>query len=88
MSDELLWSIGIGLVFVGFIVVFLAVVLLFDKSLRIKGGKVKGGGAVVIGPVPIIFGTDKESVRIILVLSIILVALLLILTIFAPRIFQ
>ena len=38
----------------------------------------KGGGVVVIGPVPIIFGTDKETVKTLLVLSIILVALLLI----------
>ena len=50
-----------------------------------KGGKsrVRGGGAVIIGPIPIIFGTDKESVKIILVLSIVLVALLLVFMLFS-----
>ncbi|MCS7124256.1 MAG: DUF131 domain-containing protein [Candidatus Bathyarchaeota archaeon] len=30
----------------------------------------KGGGAVIIGPFPIVFGTDKESVKVVLWLSI------------------
>jgi uncharacterized protein (TIGR00304 family) len=81
MSDQLLWSIGLTLVFVGFAVAFMAVVLLFLKGLKSKEGKVRGGGAVIIGPIPIIFGTDKESVKFILVLSIILITLLLVLTV-------
>jgi len=51
-------------------------------------GKVRGGGAVIIGPVPIVFGTDKESVRIILVLSIVLVALLLVFMLFSHGILR
>jgi len=87
MSAQLLWSIGLTLFFFGFAVVFIAVVLLFLKGFKGKGGKVRGGGAVIIGPIPIIFGTDKETVKIILVLSIILVALLLVLTVFWSSIF-
>jgi len=81
MSDQWLWSVGLTLVFVGFALAFVAVVLLFLKGFKNKEGKVRGGGAVIIGPIPIIFGTDKESVKIILVLSIILIALLLVLTV-------
>lgn len=88
MSDQLLWSIGLTLVFVGFAIALIAVVLLFLKGSKSKSGKMRGGGAVIIGPIPIIFGTDKESVKIILVLSIILVALLLILTAFSYKLFQ
>jgi len=87
MSDQWLWSIGLTLVFVGFAIAFVAVVLLFLRSFKEKG-KVKGGGAVIIGPIPIIFGTDKESVKIILVLSIILIALLLVLTLLWSNIFR
>jgi len=87
MSDQLLWSIGLALVFVGFAIAFIAVVLLFLRGFKGKG-KVKGGGAIIIGPIPIIFGTDKESVKIILVLSIILVALLLVLTMLWLNIFR
>jgi len=88
MSDQLLWSVGLTLVFVGFAIAFVAVVLLFLKGLKSKSGKVQGGGAVIIGPIPIIFGTDKESVKLILVLSIILVVLLLVLMVFSYGIFQ
>jgi uncharacterized protein (TIGR00304 family) len=88
MSDQLLWSIGLTLVFVGFAIALIAVVLLFLKGFKNKGGKIRGGGAVIIGPIPIIFGTDKESVKIILILSIILVVLLLILTVLWSNIFR
>jgi len=87
MSEQLLWSVGLTLFFVGFALAFIAVVLLFLKGFKGRGGKVRGGGAVVIGPIPIIFGTDKEAVKIILVLSIILVVLLLVLTVLWSNIF-
>ena len=76
MSEQL-WNIGIILILAGFFAMFVAAVLLFFTAFKGKG-KVRGGGAVIIGPFPIIFGTDKESVKILLVLSIILVALLLV----------
>jgi len=87
MSDQMLWSIGLTLVFAGFAIAFIAVVLLFLRGFKSKG-KMRGGGAVIIGPIPIIFGTDKESIKIILVLSIILIALLLVLTVFWSNIFR
>lgn len=80
MSDHWLWSIGLTLVFAGFAIAFIALVLLFLRGIKSKA-EVKGGGAVIIGPIPIIFGTDKQSVKIILVLSVILFALLLVLTV-------
>ena len=76
MSEQL-WNIGIILILAGFFVTFIATVLLFFTAFKGKG-KVKGGGAVIIGPFPIVFGTDKESVKILLLLSIILIALLLV----------
>ena len=80
MSRELLWNLGVVLIFVGFVLSFVAVVLLVLSGLRGRKveGKVRGGGVVVIGPFPIVFGTDKESVKILLLLSIVLVALLLV----------
>jgi uncharacterized protein (TIGR00304 family) len=76
MSEQL-WNIGIILILAGFFVTFVATILLFFTAFKGKG-KVKGGGAIIIGPFPIIFGTDKESVKILLLLSIILIALLLV----------
>ena len=39
---------------------------------------IKGGGVIVIGPFPIILGTDTESTKKILIVSIILIAILVI----------
>lgn len=84
--SEHLWNIGIVLILAGIFVTFVAIVL----SLRIFKGKskVKGGGAIIIGPFPIIVGTDKESVKILLLLSIILFALLLVFMAFSHFAFR
>jgi uncharacterized membrane protein len=64
----------------GFIAVLASIVLMVISS---AGGekKVRGGGAVIIGPFPIVFGTDKKSVKVLLVLSIILMVFVLLVTI-------
>jgi len=79
MDASVLFGLGFALIFAGIIVIFAAIILLFISS--IKGGKVKGGGAIIIGPVPIIFGTDKQSIKTILLLSITLTVFLIILII-------
>jgi uncharacterized protein (TIGR00304 family) len=67
---------GIALIFIGIIIIIAAVLLL---SVRSAGkGKVRGGGAVIIGPIPIIFGTDRKSLKTILLLSIALTILLIV----------
>lgn len=72
-----LYGIGIALIFAGMLVVLVAITLLFISNLKGRG-RVKGGGAIIIGPFPIIFGTDKESIRTVLRLSITLTILLII----------
>jgi uncharacterized protein (TIGR00304 family) len=59
------------------LVVLVAFLLLFLSNAKGEG-KAKGGGAIIIGPFPIVFGTDKESVKKILLLSIAVSVLLLI----------
>ena len=77
MTDaETLYALGIGLVFVGIVILVVAILLLTISS--IKEGRVKGGGAIIIGPFPIIFGTDKKSLRTVLLLSLILTILLIV----------
>ena len=76
MADSLLFNIGLLLALAGFA---LAIVAIFVAILRsAKGtGQVRGGGIVMIGPVPIVFGTDKGSVRILILLGIVLMIVLL-----------
>jgi uncharacterized membrane protein len=79
IGGETLYELGIIIIFVGVIIVFVAFVLLFLSS--IKSGRARGGGALIIGPFPIIFGSDKEFVKTILWLSIALTVLLFIVSI-------
>jgi uncharacterized protein (TIGR00304 family) len=75
MDAGTLYGLGIGLIFAGMLIILVAILLLFISN--VKGEeKVKGGGAIIIGPFPIIFGTDKKSVKTILLLSIALTVLL------------
>jgi uncharacterized protein (TIGR00304 family) len=76
----LLDIIGVGLIFVGVLMIIVAVILLAFLSL--KRGKIQGGGAIMIGPIPIIFGTDKNSLKTVLLLSLSLTVLLIMAMIF------
>jgi len=77
MSDQLLFSIGVFLFFAGFFIALVAVILLVFATMKGKG-KFRGGGAVIVGPFPIVFGTDRESIKILLLLSMALIVLVLI----------
>lgn len=77
MDTETVYTIGFLLILVGIVIAIIAFVLIFASGLRRKG-KIRGGGVIIIGPVPIIFGTDKESVRKILWLSIVLTIIVVI----------
>lgn len=87
MDTAFFSSLGFVLVFVGMTILLVAIILMVLS--RSKGRtEVRGGGAIIIGPIPIIFGTDKKSLKIILPLSILLTIALIVLTIvtyFMPK---
>ena len=76
IDSATLYALGIALIFVGALIIIVAVILLSISGA--KKGKVKGGGAIMIGPIPIIFGTDKESLRTVLLLSLALTVMLVV----------
>ena len=66
LNLALLYAIGLALIFAGIIVI----VAVIAASARGAGkGKVKAAGIIMIGPIPIIFGTDKKSVKTVLALA-------------------
>ncbi len=69
-----LYSVGFGLVFVGIFILIIASVLIAVYGSR--KGKTKAAGVIVVGPVPIVFGSDKKVVKTLLVLSVAFMALL------------
>lgn len=87
MADQALFGLGFLLVIFGFILAFVAAITLSFRGGSRRNG-VRGGGAIIIGPFPIIFGSDKQSVKILFLLSIILIGLLIFLTLIPRVIFR
>ncbi len=87
MGAETFYGLGITLIFTGMLIILVAILLLFVTSIKGKE-KARGGGTVIIGPFPIIFGTDKESIKTVLLLSITLIILLIIITVIFYLMFQ
>ena len=75
---DVLYALGFGLVVVGIAVVAVAIIL----STRQSRGKTKtethAAGVIMIGPIPIIFGTDKKAVKEVLVLAVALTVIMLV----------
>jgi uncharacterized protein (TIGR00304 family) len=70
-------NIGFILIILGFVLAFIAVILLAFKS-RGTSGQTRSAGILLIGPIPIIFGSDKESARVLMILAVLLIAIVLI----------
>jgi uncharacterized protein (TIGR00304 family) len=80
MDANTLYGLGITLIFAGMLIIVAAIILLSISSAK-REGKVKGGGAIIIGPIPIIFGTDKKSLKTVLLLSLLLTIFLIVATV-------
>lgn len=80
MDTETLYAVGLTLIFAGTLIIIISIILTLLSTFKHEG-KLRAGGAIIIGPVPIIFGTDKKTLKTILLLSIILTALLTIITV-------
>jgi len=75
--------VGVAVAMAGFLVIFLATVLASRSEAQDeegKGARVKGGGVIMIGPIPIVFGTDAKWTVIAMVLAILLIVLSIFLT--------
>ena len=77
MDLTTLFTIGIALTVIGIIIAVIAMLLLSVTQSE-ERTKVKGGGVILIGPFPIIFGTDKQSLKIVIILAIVLIIVALI----------
>jgi uncharacterized protein (TIGR00304 family) len=75
---ETLFSIGFILILIGFAIAFLAMILMIFKGKASKAS-IKGGGAILIGPIPIVFGTDREMLKVAIIVLIILIIIVFVL---------
>jgi uncharacterized protein (TIGR00304 family) len=66
-------GVGLALVFIGMGILVVASILS-----RTGDGQVKGGGVVLIGPIPVVFGSDAKWATVAILLAIVLIVLSLI----------
>ena len=86
MNLWFLVPLGIIVVLLGFFFILLGSIqhLEYEKREREKSGtfqentKIKGGGVIMIGPIPIIFGSDYKFAIIAILLAIILILIVFI----------
>ena len=78
----LLIAAGMMLIILGFFLVAIGMVRsvresasLEDRSQETRDEKIKGGGVILIGPVPVVFGTDKRYALLLVILAIVLMLL-------------
>ena len=75
MADSsILYTLGFALIIIGcFVFTFAAILIAACNKI-----KAKAGGVIIIGPVPIIFGSNQKTIKNLLLLSITLTILLII----------
>ena len=76
MYSSTLYILGLILVFVGVLVLIFTSVIIAAR--RGRSTKTKTAGIIIVGPVPIVFGSDKKTVKTLMVLAIILTVALIV----------
>lgn len=79
-------SIGIILIMLGFFLIAFGMMRSVESAAledrittdREKKERVKGGGVILIGPVPVVFGTDKRYALLLMLLAIVFMLLAII----------
>ena len=70
-------EVGFILIIFGFVLAVAAMILLAFRSAP-GSEKTRAAGVLLIGPIPIVFGTDKGSVKGLMILAIVLILVVLI----------
>jgi len=71
-------TLGFLLVFIGVLVIFAGMFSTAYQARKIgetEKPAVRGGGIIMIGPIPILFGTDVGALKIVMILAIVLMAI-------------
>ncbi|GAB6147931.1 TIGR00304 family membrane protein [Stetteria hydrogenophila] len=79
-----------ALVILGFILIFVGVALIFIGTLALafssgREGKAEAGGVVLIGPIPLVFGTSWRATIIASIVAVVLMVLAIIVMLMARR---
>jgi uncharacterized protein (TIGR00304 family) len=75
-----LYTLGTAFIIIGIIMIVVVALLILLKKTK-RQGKTEAAGVTMIEPIPIVFGTDKEAIKTILILALVLTIILVIPTI-------
>ena len=86
--DQLLFAVGLTVVFLGLILLTLGLLLEMRKKSEEEQEekneqKTEYGGVIFIGPIPIVFGSNKKIAKTMLIIGIVIFVVLMILTLIA-----
>ncbi len=86
---KLIITLGFLLVFIGVLIIFVGTFYMAYHA-RKGGGEmakpeVRGGGIIMIGPIPIIFGTDTGALKLVMILAVVLMVIATIMLLLLPR---
>jgi len=73
------YIIGFIMIIIGILIIFLGVIITFIKA-KPRGG-IEGGGLILIGPFPIIFGTNSKILKLLIALMITMMLILILFSI-------
>ncbi|BDC18971.1 DUF131 domain-containing protein [Acidianus sp. HS-5] len=77
MISQYLDELGILLIMLGFLIVFLGIIYeAFKPKEENEGNKTQAGGIILIGPIPIIFGSSKKIEKWMLIVALIIVVIM------------
>lgn len=66
-------SLGLIFIVLGVFLLFTGVIIVFSPREKVENADIRGGAVVFIGPVPIIFGSDRNTALLTAFLSLLLV---------------
>jgi uncharacterized protein (TIGR00304 family) len=70
------------LILLGIVLIFVGILILMLSLWRAGEGRAEAGGVVIVGPVPIVFGTSQRVAATVMVLAIVLTVVVLLLFLF------
>ncbi len=76
-----LFTLGIVLILLGILVLIITSIMYSRRSSKSEDNETKTAGVIVVGPVPIIFGNDRKTIKTVITLAIILTAFAIVATI-------
>ncbi len=89
MISQYLGELGILLIMLGFLIVFLGIIYeAFKPREEGEENKTQAGGIILIGPIPIIFGSSKKIEKWMLIIALVIVIIMALLYLYEASSFH